>query len=57
MRSEALCLAQENHVIVKLNSNGFSCIKNYSENKIELQNPQMLKKMLKKAVFVITAAL
>ena len=46
--AKEFCLVQENHATVKLDSSVAPCgIKTYSESKIELQNLQILKKMLK----------
>ena len=47
MRSKELWLVQENQATVKLDSSVTSRgMKIYSESRIELQNPQILKKML-----------
>ena len=56
MRSKELWLVQENHVTVKLDSNGFSWNENLQQ--IELRNPQVLKEMLEKSrQFFLIAAL
>ena len=54
MRSEELWLVQENHVTVKLSNLTQSSVasrgmKTYSESRIELQNLQILQKMLTKS--------
>ena len=50
MRCKELWLVQENHATVKLDSSVASRgMKTYSESKIELQNLQILKKMLDKS--------
>ena len=47
---KGLWLVQENHATVKLDSKVASCgMKTYSKNRIELQNLQILKKMLEKS--------
>jgi len=47
MRSKGLRLVQENHATVKLVSSVASRgMKTYSETRIELRNPQILRKML-----------
>ena len=46
MCSNKLWLVQENHTTVKTSPHE---IKTYSESRIELQNPQILKKMLEKS--------
>ena len=56
VRSKELWLVQENHATFKLDLNGFLWNETYSENRIELRNPQTLKKMLEKSI-VIRAAL
>jgi len=50
MRSKELGLVQENHATVKLESSVASRgMKTHSESRIELQNLQLLKKMLEKS--------
>ena len=50
MRIKELWLVQENHATVKLDSGVASRgMKTYSESRIELRNPQILKKILDKS--------
>ena len=50
MRSKELWLAEKNRATVKLDSSaGRSSLKTYSESRIELQNLQILKKVLEKS--------
>ena len=50
MRSKKLGLVQENHATVKRDSKvATRGMKTYSEGRIELQNPQILKKILEKS--------
>jgi len=51
MRGKELCLVQENHATVKLDSSVASRgMKTYSESRIELQNLQILMKMPEKSI-------
>ena len=58
--ANVFCLVQENHATVKLDSSVASHrMKTYSESRIGLRNPQILKEMVEKRdrIFVIGAAL
>ena len=60
MRSKELWLVEENHATVKPDlSVALRWMRTYSESRIELRNPQILKKMLEKSsqFFVFGAAL